>query len=825
MKGPNKYHITLIGFLAFLLYSNTINHDYAWDDQLVITQNSLTKKGFSGLGEIWTSQRYIENRPSYRPIPQSVFALMHEINANEPLLGHFAAASLYAILLVSLLYILQTNFPKSNNWLLLFIALMFSLMSVHTEVVANIKSIDEQLSALFLLWSLHFGLKKGFKYSLLMLLLFAASLLSKLSSLTLSPVILFLLFRSVDFKQYTSLITDKNLQYLQFFATLFLGLALYQWGLFNYLLFALLLMIFLFALIQTDQISWVIFAALSIVCYSTIAQDKSVILLLLILFIEILQEKKHAKSWQALFVLLTVFILAGTIDFDIGRILLYTVSLAFTFLSFKFKDSRKNLSAGFSVFPLLLTGSSMFFISQELEVFLVSSIPLVYFLRAEFNLKFLIYIMVFTFAIVHVTDNGNSFRLPFQEIDAASMTEENQIVDKNEGRVVINQPYHNILVAAENSSQKAATICRIQLVYLQKLIFPTALVHQYGTRQIEFASWKDWDVYLSIVIHLFLLWLAYYFYKQKYYIAMWGILWYFLTMSIYTNIIRLMPDTLAERFLFTPSIGFSVALVSGLYYFIHRWQKTEKKSLITLSIILLPLFVYHAYKTVDRNQDWKNNYTLSANTLPNAQNNAAINAQYALELNKLVRSGVITNIDSAEALVVKHYKRAIEIYPDFYGPNNDLASYFIFKAQPDSAFPYLLEAQRLEPDFWEHHYYLALIYYDRSKYAEAFMFFDKIIQNEELQTDKTTYPELLESYEFAGRCLHNMGKDPEAYLYLQNGINAYQNKSTYILLANLYRVTGKTNLAIQTFQDFLVLNPGDQEIINTIEYLKQGLIY
>jgi Tfp pilus assembly protein PilF len=70
-----------------------------------------------------------------------------------------------------------------------------------------------------------------------------------------------------------------------------------------------------------------------------------------------------------------------------------------------------------------------------------------------------------------------------------------------------------------------------------------------------------------------------------------------------------------------------------------------------------------------------------------------------------------------------------------------------------------------------------------------------------------------------------MGKDPEAYVYLQNGINAFQNKSTYILLANLYRVTGKTNLAIQTFENFLVLNPGDQEIINTIEYLKQGLIY
>lgn len=811
--------------MGFILYANTLTHGYTWDDQIVITGNQLTQKGLSGIVDIWTSQRYIENRPSYRPIPQSIFALMHEINANEPLLGHFAAASFYAILLISLLYILQTNFPKSNNWLLLFIALMFSLMSVHTEVVANIKSIDEQLSALFLLWSLHFGLKKGFQYSLLMLLLFAASLLSKLSSLTLSPVILLLLFRSVNLKQYASLLTDKSLQYLQFLTTIFLGLALYQWGPFNYFLFALLLMIFLFALIQTDQISWVIFAALSIACYGTITQDKSVILLLLVLLVEILQEKKQAKSWQALIVLLTVFILAGTINFDIGRILLYTESLTFTFLSFKFENSRKNLSTGFSVFPLLVTGSSLFFISQELEVFLVSSIPLIYFLRAKFNLKFLVYMMVLAFAIVHLTDNSNSFRLPFQEVDAASVTEQNQIMDINKERVVVNQPYHNILVAAENSSQKAATICRIQLVYLQKLIIPTALVHQHGVWQIEFASWKDWDVYLSIVIHLALLALVFYFYGQGNYLAMGGIIWYFLTISIYTNIIRLMPDTLAERFLFLPSIGFSIAFVSALYHFIHKYFKIEKKSLIALALILTPLFSYYAYKTVDRNKDWKNNYTLSANTLPNAQNNAAINAQYALELNKLIRSGVITNIDSAEALVVKHYKRAIEIYPNFYGPNNDLASYFIFKAQPDSAFPYLLEAHRLEPDFWEHHYYLALIYYDRSKYAEAFKFFDKIIQNEELQTDKATYPELLESYEFAGRCLHNMGKDPEAYVYLQNGINAYQNKSTYILLANLYRVTGKTNLAIQTFEDFLVLNPGDQEIRNTIEYLKQGLIY
>lgn len=825
MKNLKKYHLFILGFLGFILYANTLSHDYTWDDQIVITGNQLTQKGLSGIVEIWTSRRYIENRPTYRPIPQSIFALLHELNANEPMLGHFAAVSLYVILLVSLLYILHTNFPRINSWLLFFIALMFALMSVHAEVVANIKSIDEQLSALFLLWSLHVGVKKGVKNSLLMLLLFAASVLSKLSSLTLIPVIFILLFRSLNFKKYQGLVTEKSLEYVQFLSTLFLGFTLYQLAPFNYFLLALLLIVVIVSLNQTNQHSRLLFAVLSIVCYAIVVQDKSLNLLLLLVFVEILQEKKSLKSWPTILIPLSVLTLAVVIDFDVGPIIQYILSLTFTLLTFTFKDSRKKLSAAFSIVPLLIISSTLVFVSQEFEVFLVASIPLVYFLRAKLNLKFLIYIMVLAFAFVHITDKGNSFKLPFQKVDTVSIIEEKQIIDVNKERVIVNRPYHNILVAAENTSQKAATICRVQLIYLQKLIFPTALVHQYGTRQIDFASWKDWDVYLSIIIHLFLLWLANYFYKQKYYIAMWGILWYFLTVSIYTNIIRLMPDTLAERFLFAPSIGFSVALVSGLYYFIYRWQKTEKKSLITLGIILLPLFIYHAYKTIVRNQDWKNNYTLAANTLPYAQNNAAINAQYALELNKLIRSGVITNIDSAQAIVVKHYKRAIEIYPDFYGPNNDLARHFIFKAQPDSAFPYLLEAHRLEPSAWEHQYYLALIYYDRSKYTEAFTFFDKIIQNEALQADKTAYPELLEAYEFSGKCLHNLGRDQEAYDCLQQGIEAYQQRSTYILLAYLYRITGKKDLAIATFQSVLMRYPNDQEIINTIEYLEKGLIY
>src|SRR5262245_8532772 len=41
--------------LAFILYANTLNHDYAVDDQTAIIQNRLTQQGVSALPKIFTS--------------------------------------------------------------------------------------------------------------------------------------------------------------------------------------------------------------------------------------------------------------------------------------------------------------------------------------------------------------------------------------------------------------------------------------------------------------------------------------------------------------------------------------------------------------------------------------------------------------------------------------------------------------------------------------------------------------------------------------------------------------------------------------------------
>jgi tetratricopeptide (TPR) repeat protein len=820
----STFKIVLIALLALFIYANTSKHEYTWDDQLVIHQNEATVQGLDGLGTIWTSYAYLKDRKIYRPIPQSFQAILWEIAPNQPFLPHLLNILLYSLCCVSFYLLLRKYFPFVQDWLLFLVLVLFSLHPVHSEVVANCKSLDEILSLLFTLWALSCLKGMQLKNYLFATFFFILALLSKISAITILPV-----FAVIIALQNLAWFKNKWIKIKNFvdpcllISVLFIFLFAINYFLkYNntfgiYLLFASapfllfvrdnylksFLVVILSVLISIED-RWAFAAMMFLIYFSmrlnTLKEDRNFLLAEIAIFILITVIFDQYYLPNALFILLSTLLFYFNLLGNIWiKKYLKPVAIAYfviTFFGFILGNGY-NILAAYYVLTLSLLALNKVPSKLKKISLLILLIPLLEFQQFDF-----------------LYDNIlNQEKIVVEEIEKTTFSNTKLY------------PYNNILFASSSPSERNASIARIQLVYLKKLMLASPLVHQHGTWQIQLATWKDWDVYLSIFIHIFLLWLAYYFYRQRFYITMWGILWYFLTISIYTNIVVLLPDTLAERFLFLPSIGFSVALVSGLYYILQKFLKEEKRSFLALSMLLFPLFCFYAFKTINRNKDWKNNYTLAVNTLPYAQNNASINAQYALELNNLIKSGQIQNKDSAEALVVQHYKKAIEIYPDFYGPQADLASYYILQAQPDSAFNYLVKATELNPDDWIYRYYLGLIYYERKKYELAITEFKAIQNNETLQSRAFEFPELLEAYEFGARCLHNIGRDPEAYTMLEEGIAIFENKSTYILLANLYRTTGHGKEAVDVYKRLLVYSPNDQELINTILYLEQGLIY
>lgn len=824
--------------MAFALYLPTIQHQYAWDDTIAITGNPITTKGIQGIPEIWTQKSFIEDRPIYRPVPQTLFALEWSLAKNNPHVGHFFNVLFYSLTVVVLMLLLGRIFPNISTYLLLFMGLLFALHPVHVEVVANIKSRDEILAAGFALLSLFFAAHQiqdslNFKKWGLALLFIVLGSLSKISALTVSPFIvgLFVFFNQSlifhFFKSSLNWIVQNKWRLLHAFA-LILFILVYRYYLSDIKSLLLLLGLLLFYLVDIKNNLYNNFLFLAIAFISLFIESTSIFGVFSLYFFYLIFKEaftlKNLISPSLILIgtlLLGVFLL-GNKWYFLPAFLLLQVILFLSLLD------KKLLRKGFLFlhFICLLASIYLFVIISPIYSALIAAFSLLFIISianypfgiGHFFKNYLKQIFVFFILFIYVSnqfegliENYTEAQIYLEE-DAARLA----ALPIEGSRFLENQPYHNIFVVAENFSEKLATSARIQLIYLQKLFFPHHLVHQHGVWQVRLASFNDWDVWLSIFIHILLIVFVFKRIKQKCPIAF-GVLFYLVTISIYSNLFYLMPDTLAERFLFLPSVGFVVAFVFALNKIFEKASK--EKSIAVVGVLLIPFFLFFTYKTLGRSKDWKDNFTLSANTLPYAENNATINGQYAAELRKkLFSESENLNKEETINLIEKHFKKALEIYPDFYSVLSDLGVFYIELQEPDNAFPLLRKATEINPKKWINHYYLGLIYYDRKQFVNAEKHLQKVV---ELNNKEITASELINTYEYWGRALFNQNKVKKANEILKEAYEKYNSKETKILWANMNAQKGNIQEAIDLYTELQQLFPEDSSIQSTIEYLRR----
>ncbi len=198
----------LLFTISFLLYANTLGHQYALDDLMLIRENTFTQKGISGMGDIFTNDAFTgffgEDRQlleggRYRPLSHATFALEYELFGLNPFWGHLFNVLLYAFLVCLVFHVLLRLLPgyvmQGKWWISLpfLAALLFAIHPVHTEAVANIKGRDEIMSLLFSLLTLHYFIswirQKKPLTGILTGLFFLLALLSKENALTFLAVI------------------------------------------------------------------------------------------------------------------------------------------------------------------------------------------------------------------------------------------------------------------------------------------------------------------------------------------------------------------------------------------------------------------------------------------------------------------------------------------------------------------------------------------------------------------------------------------------------------------------------------------------------------
>ncbi len=207
--------------LGFILYGNTLSHDYALDDAIVITENEFTKKGFDGIWDQMTNdqftgfygvQKKLVSGGRYRPLSLVLFSIEYEYFGNSPFVGHLTNVLFYILngfLLFLLLKRLLRDYQFKDAWVSfpILVSLLWFFHPIHTEAVANIKGLDEVLTFAFLLLTLILILdyvdKKKIAYLLFSSVTFFLALLSKENAITWLAVIPFALyfFRSQSLKK------------------------------------------------------------------------------------------------------------------------------------------------------------------------------------------------------------------------------------------------------------------------------------------------------------------------------------------------------------------------------------------------------------------------------------------------------------------------------------------------------------------------------------------------------------------------------------------------------------------------------------------------
>lgn len=149
---------------CLLVYFNTLGHGFVLDDEAVITKNKFVQQGFAGFKDILSTfywKGYWDTSSGlYRPLSLLIFAIEWAISPNNATLYHTVQLFIYASTVFALHQLLTALFFGLNKWLPFCIALLFALHPLHTEVVANIKSLDEILAFLFFVLATQQILKK-----------------------------------------------------------------------------------------------------------------------------------------------------------------------------------------------------------------------------------------------------------------------------------------------------------------------------------------------------------------------------------------------------------------------------------------------------------------------------------------------------------------------------------------------------------------------------------------------------------------------------------------------------------------------------------------
>ncbi|MCB9328140.1 MAG: tetratricopeptide repeat protein [Lewinellaceae bacterium] len=375
------------------------------------------------------------------------------------------------------------------------------------------------------------------------------------------------------------------------------------------------------------------------------------------------------------------------------EILAMLFSMISFYYSWKFLISSKTKDVLVALFALFLG-----LLSKENSISLVFIIPMSMLLFSDFSFKeitrkaSLLLIPAVAFVLIRM----NIVKSALSEVP-------NELMNNPFLKIVNGQYIHY------NFSEKLASIIYTFGEYLRLLLFPHTLTHDYYPMQVGLKSWGNPEVILTIMVIATLLYLVFS-KRKKWPLFTFSILYFAASIFLMSNLMFPVGTNMNERFLFMPSLGFSILTVLGFYKLYTKGNKNATIAIFTILIIL------YSAKTISRNRVWHDDYTLFTTDVEVSTNSAKCqNAAGGAILDKMDKND--QNIINSESLRAEgHLKKAVEIHPNYAAAHLLLGNALLYQGKHQEAIIEYETTLQLQPSNRDASSNLALAYRDYGKY-------------------------------------------------------------------------------------------------------------
>ncbi|AFM02850.1 tetratricopeptide repeat protein [Bernardetia litoralis DSM 6794] len=430
---------------------------------------------------------------------------------------------------------------------------------------------------------------------------------------------------------------------------------------------------------------------------------------------------------------------------------------------------------------------------------------------------------------------------------------------------ILNNPF-----ASADLSQKISTLIFAFAKYIELLIAPINLSHDYSFNQVTLKEWTDIRVVMTFlgIIGAGIISIANIRKKGIYTFTYFYFIGYLLFIYVTEFLINpdefvfLSPGTIvSEKLLYLPSLAFCIATAFGLYD-LFGWLVSNKrraaKWVYTYTFVgTLLVLVLYSIKTVVRNKVWENDMTLMKADVKNSPN--SVRLRYMLGRNYIIEADTTVSFRQKARYLEKaaeQLRQAVTIHPSYADAIALLGTVYTDLGQEDKAGRYYKRAIQINPKsivtqeeygkmcFTNGDYHQAVECFKQWGILEmnptAFLYLGKTYEFLEQPDSATAAYGLVVSFkdadynEVVGDAYYRMAniyvdesssdstinRNKDAVdLYLKSVSKNKRNLDAYLKLSKLYEKEGKVKKAIYALEGAIIYFPKSEKLYRTIAKL------